>query len=276
MNGKNEIDISAKREQVYGIFDALGLPRPHVFCYDLTDSTNTRAKLFAESGESSGKAPAIFFSRAQSAGRGTRSRIFESPEGGGAYVSFLFYPEGQVGGAGLTAYAAVAAARAVDSLSEGRLNTKIKWVNDLVINDRKLGGILSECKLSDGGYEYAIVGIGINTKEGEHSDEVSGIMTCLASHGVYTEPWDVALALTKEFFSRLFEADGRATLDEYRRRSSVIGRRVTLYRPDGVKDVTVTGIEDDGSITVLEDGENIKSYNSGDVTVRPATETKED
>ena len=98
-------------EEILRIFENLRLRKPHIFCYDETDSTNVRARAFAESGENVGRAPAIFFSRAQSAGRGTRGRTFESPSGGGAYVSLLFYPDRLPSGVGITAYAAVATAK---------------------------------------------------------------------------------------------------------------------------------------------------------------------
>ena len=78
-----ETPLLNKYAQKYGI---------KVFRYSVTDSTNTRAKEYARD---AGRAdsPAVFITRAQSSGRGTRGRAFESPEGAGLYISFLFYPE---------------------------------------------------------------------------------------------------------------------------------------------------------------------------------------
>ena len=275
MNNRNDGEFFDLKCRLNSVFESLTLQKPHIFCYDLTDSTNTRAKCFAESGENVGCAPAIFFSRAQSAGRGTRSRTFESPQDAGAYVSFLFYPERLPGGAGITAYAAVAAARAVDSLSGGRLTTRIKWVNDLVINDKKLGGILSESRLNGDGCDYAIVGIGINLRTDGHSPEVTDIMTSLADVGVDTTPHELALALTREFFAHLEEAGEESTLEEYRSRSSIIGREVTLSRSEKSEAVHVIRIDGDGSLIVKDKNGCEHKYNSGDVSIRPARNEEE-
>lgn len=256
-------------EEIFRIFENLRLQKPYIFYYDKTDSTNTRARAFAEGGENVGCAPAIFFSRAQSAGRGTRGRSFESPEGGGAYVSLLFYPDRLPKGVGITAYAAVAAARAIDSASANSIKTKIKWVNDLVVDDKKLGGILSECKLNGVGCDYAIVGIGINTRPAPHSDEVRGVMTSLSELGVDLTPEEVAVAVVREFFSSLPEAGEAVVADEYRSRSSLIGRPVRIIRPEGTTNATAVGIADDGSIILSDECGRELIYNSGDVSVRP-------
>ena len=241
------------------------------FFYEKTDSTNTRAKLFAENEGKVGASPAIFFTRAQSAGRGTRARTFESPEGAGLYVSFLLYPT--LSGKdllSLTTYAAVAVCRAVEKISAHSLSPRIKWVNDITVNDRKLCGILTEGKISPSGEcEYAIVGIGINLADGEHSEEVRAVMTTLAECGVKVTPDTLAEVLTEEFFEHLNELGTPGCEAEYISRSSVIGRRLRITSPHGTEYAVATGIGEGCSLICKDESGNEKEYISADVQIRP-------
>ena len=105
---------NARREEEIKCYFANNcLQNIEVFAYETVDSTNTRAKLYAKSC-GAGLTPAIFISRAQSAGRGTRARTFESPFGAGLYMSVLL-PQNMVLGepTHLTSYTAVAVSRAI-------------------------------------------------------------------------------------------------------------------------------------------------------------------
>ena len=79
------------KERIERALVKLGLQKCAVFEYEITDSTNTRAKLFAKNRGAEEKSPAIFVARGQYAGRGTRGRTFESPVGAGVYISVLVY-----------------------------------------------------------------------------------------------------------------------------------------------------------------------------------------
>ena len=154
-----------------------GLQTPRVFVYPTTDSTNTRAKLYAEESDSS--FPAVFIAEHQSAGRGRMGRRFDSERGGGLYISFLFRPWKDMTPAFITLRAAV-----ITSLTVERLvgySPKIKWVNDLISEKGKIAGILTEGKISEAGcFEYAVCGIGINLYKRDFPPELSGIAATLA------------------------------------------------------------------------------------------------
>ena len=92
------------------------------YYFDTIESTNTFAKELAN--RSSDKRTAVILARAQSAGRGSNGRSFISRGGRGVYLSILFYPKADVGGADVTVYAAVKICRAIESLCS--LNCKIK------------------------------------------------------------------------------------------------------------------------------------------------------
>ncbi len=255
--------------EINRIFANNGLQNVAVFAYDTVDSTNTRAKLFAKSC-GAGLTPAIFISRAQSAGRGTRARSFESPLGAGLYMSILLpahlVPKNP---SHLTSYTAVAVSRAIEGVTGGAVKPLIKWVNDLVVADKKLGGILTEASFTDLGEGFFIVGIGINLKDGEHTNEVRQLMTSLDECGVSYNETSLAFAIVNEFFTSLEIFDSDFITSEYRALSSLIGRAVTVSGTENTCRATVIDIDNDRAILLqLEDG-SIKKYFSGDVTIRP-------
>ena len=254
--------------EVKTLFESHNLSTPDVFFYEITDSTNTRAKLYAENRDKDDRRPAVFFSHAQSAGRGTRGRSFESPAGGGVYISFLIYPEGGVcDSLALTTYAAVSVCRAVKKISD-KIDPKIKWVNDVTVGGKKLSGILTEGRIEDGKTVYAIVGIGVNTNPAEHSPEVESIMTSLQDHGVSTSADEVAKTLTEEFFLNLSDAGSKKILDEYKSLCSVIGKEVNITDYNGTKTETVADIDSDFSLITRDKDGIIHRYISGDVSIR--------
>ena len=238
--------------------------------YGITDSTNTRAKLFAKNRCVEEKTPAIFLSRAQSAGRGTRGRGFESPIGAGLYISYLIYPDCSVSAADITTYAAVACCRALEKIGAADgLKPRIKWVNDIYVGARKLSGILTEGELDESGkLKYAVVGIGINLRRGEHSHEVASIMTTLEDEGVSVSFEQLYEVLTEEFFSALAKAGTAEIMKEYRDLSMLIGRAVRIVTGGRQYDERVTDIDSDGALITQDVHGNVKKYISGDVSVR--------
>lgn len=236
-----------------------------VIRYGITDSTNTRAKEYFKS-EGKGS-PAIFITRAQSAGRGTRGRSFESPKDSGLYISFLFYPDLSAADAAyITTYAATRVSRAIDRISNAEApQTRIKWVNDIYIGEKKLAGILTEGSPDgEGRLLYAVVGIGINLKSGALSDELSDIATTLEDNSVDVSADRLAAILTEEFYEGLGSLCSRETMREYRERSMLIGRRVTVSCGNTEECVLVTDIGDDGALIATGDDGKVRRYLSAD------------
>lgn len=253
-------------------FDTLfannGLQKPVIFAYDEVDSTNTEAKNFAERGERDGGA-AIFFTRTQRAGRGTRMRMFESPLGG-LYMSLLAYvSEAASCAVRLTMLAAVSVCRALRKIGGDTIGAKIKWVNDITVNDRKLAGILTEASLDARGMtKYVIIGIGLNLKDAPHSDEVRSIMTTLEECGVNISAEELCAAITAELLGALNQS-ANEIINEYRALSSIIGRRVYVNSSDGIYEAKVLDIADDGALICINSSGERVSLISADVSVRP-------
>ena len=259
---------SAFEEDIRGIFVNNALQIPEVFFYKETDSTNTRAKLYAENRDCDDRRPVIFFSHAQCAGKGTRGRMFESPAGGGVYISYLIYPDcGVCDSLALTTYAAVSVCRAIKKITE-KFTPEIKWVNDITVKGKKLSGILTEGKIEDGRMKYAIVGIGVNVKRAEHSPEVESIMTSLYDCGVDISSDEFAKALTEQFFLGLSDIGSTKIFNEYKSLSVILGKEVDISDFNGTKTETAVDIDSDFSLITRDTDGNLHRYVSGDVSVR--------
>lgn len=240
--------------------DIGNLPIKVVF-YDTTDSTNTRAKEYAKT--AADRETVIFVANHQSAGRGRLGRSFVSKEGAGIYLSILTYPDKSGADAtAVTARAAVALARAVDSLAGTK--TQIKWVNDIFLGGKKLAGILTEAEmLENGKIGYLVVGMGINVYKNAISEEISDIATSIESE--INTAIDRS-KLTAEIIRQYFVEDSNY-LDEYRARSLVIGKRVTVIKPTEQYEATVVGINDDFSLQIQRDGKEERLF-TGEISIR--------
>ena len=225
---------------------------------DCADSTNSNVREMAQHGAAEGITMVV---ERQTAGRGRRGRVFHSPEGG-LYLSTLIRPKESVDPGLITCRAAVAAARAIESLCH--LSIDIKWVNDLYLNGRKLAGILAEGVLSpDGKLTAVVVGIGINLT-GTLPQELATIATTLEAEGVTLSREDVAAA-----FLNQWEAvqDDPGFMEEYRRRNLVLGREVTVVRGGDTYAATAIEITDNGHL-VVETADGKKELTSGEVSLR--------
>lgn len=132
----------------------------HLLVYDQVVSTNTLVKALGKEGAPEGT---VMIAERQSGGRGRMGRSFLSPGGAGIYMSVLLRPNTSPAELmHLTCAAALAMCDAVEAAAGVR--PQIKWINDLVIGRRKLGGILTELSVDPktSAAEYAVIGVGIN------------------------------------------------------------------------------------------------------------------
>ena len=235
-----------------------------IFVYDSVGSTNDEARKYAARGSEKN---AFFIAREQTSGRGRRGRSFVSREGG-LYISYLLHPTLPTRDAiMLTVFSAVALEKTVRELSGAE--PKIKWVNDLFLGGKKLAGILAEGEFSEdgSGFEYAVVGIGINLHGKSVPEELSGIATTLeAQTDVRVDIAEFAKKLAEELVS-FEESHSPEYMNEYRSRSLVIGKRVGLVSSGESFSATVLGIEDDGAIRVLLDSGEEKIFYSAEIGI---------
>ena len=137
------------------------------FHYDELDSTQDEAKRLIQSGKI--KDIAYVVSSSQTNGRGTRGRKWSSPAGSGIYLSVIHLPKKDECFETTTLYTQACGIACVEAIKEvTNIETKLKPVNDIYFNDKKLGGILVESRLEKKGISYLISGVGININKTNH------------------------------------------------------------------------------------------------------------
>lgn len=249
------------------IWDHLAVDCPRLEYFEVIDSTNSYLKQKAAEGAIH---KSVAVADAQTAGRGRMGRTFQSPKGKGLYLSVLLRPglpaEKLIRSTGM---AAVAAARAVERACGAKPG--IKWTNDLVLNGRKLCGILAETVMM-GGDVSLVIGVGINVLH-ERSDfegEVADIATSLAAEGYPVERAALAAALVEELFllSDRLGGDIEEYLAEYRDRCVTLGKEVRLLWTEGQERAFALDIDDAFGLVVRHGNGETSTVKTGEVSVR--------
>jgi len=230
-------------------------------------STNDLAARLAAGGAPEGTTVAA---EAQTSGRGRLGRTWFSPQGAGLYVSIVFRPDAGARAAGidtppagpglpaaLTLASGVALADAVSETTG--LRAEIKWPNDLVVERRKLAGILAEASAQGSELDYVILGFGVNVRPVTYPPEVAGRATSIEAE--LGRPVDRGLLLAKalENLAACREAlrggDIAGVLARWRRLSpGAVGARVEWRTPAGPVTGRTAGLDDDGALLVERDG----------------------
>ena len=237
--------------------------------YDEIGSTNTELKALARAGAPEGTA---LIARRQTGGRGRLGRSFHSRDGG-IYLSLLLRPECPPDKLmHLTCAVAVAMCDAVESACA--LRPGIKWTNDLVHGDRKLGGILTELGFGpDGNVSWCVLGIGINCtqKEEDFPPELRCMATSVCEVTQQTVPPALLAARMLEHLHALSHTlltEREAILERYRKDCITLGRQISLVRGDTVRHGTALDITDTGALTVRFPDGHLEDIGSGEVSVR--------
>ncbi|HEX2945123.1 MAG TPA: biotin--[acetyl-CoA-carboxylase] ligase [Clostridia bacterium] len=244
--------------------------------YDSVDSTNNLAKIRAAAGCDDGTA---IVAGCQTAGRGRLGRGWESPPGKGIYISVVLRPdmapaETQI----LTLAAAVAAADAIKA-STG-IETGIKWPNDLVIEGRKVCGILLEMSSEADSVNYLVLGIGINFSHdrGDFSDELKekavSLRMAASNIGLDKEKQFGKLSVIRailyemdRIYRLILDGGQEQVLERWRKQTVTLGRTVSFKLQGSDYSGTVVDITSDGKLSVeCLDGVRRDLY-SGEVSV---------
>lgn len=230
------------------------------------DSTNNFAKSLAQLGAAHGT---TIISEVQTQGKGRMGRSFYSPLGMGIYMSVIIRPKLSVEHSLLiTSCAAVAVAEAIEKVAG--MDCKIKWVNDIYSGKKKLCGILTEASVNieQGGLEYAIVGIGLNVQNVNFPKVVSDIATSIK---LETNENVSRSVLTAEILNcleeRLDNIHDKNFINEYRRRSNVIGKRIEVTQGENIFTVKCIDIDECGRLIVRNEKGEEKALSSGTIRV---------
>ena len=234
--------------------------------HDRLDSTNTRAKALAAGGAPHGY---LVIAESQSSGKGRMSRAFFSPEHTGVYITYVLRPRMLAERAvSITSMAAVAVARAIEALAD--VEVKIKWVNDLYINGKKVCGILCEASMDfeSGALEYAVLGIGVNVKAMAFPPELQAIATSVENEcGREISRSRLIAEISNQLDALYPQLESGAFMAESRARSNVIGRDVTVIRGVERFEAHVLDIDDQGRLVIRANG-NVERVGSGEISLK--------
>lgn len=253
---KKEIENNLKNKEKF-----------RISVYENIVSTNNALKEKAISGEKEGM---VIIAESQSAGRGRYTRKFHSPYGNGIYMSILLKPDLPVERAVLiTAAAATAVSKAAETLS-GKL-TQIKWVNDVLIDGKKICGILTEGGINPktAKFDWAVVGIGVNAyvPDGGFEDDIADIATA-----VFDKKEDnlrnrfVAEILNRfwDFYSKLKD---NTFFNDYKNRMINIGKEIKIIKGD--KEINAKCLDLDDNCRLLVDyGDDMEYLTSGEISIK--------
>ena len=246
----------------------------HVF--ESVGSTNTILKDLASQGAPSGT---VVIADQQTGGKGRRGRSFASPSGVGVYLSYLLKPEsGYEKISDLTSWTAVAVADAIRSAYG--IDTNIKWVNDLLVNRKKICGILTEVSVEgeSGFIDTCIIGIGVNVNEapGDFPEELSEIATSLSIENNGEKFFRAKLASeiikSMDKLASNWPDNSDYYLSRYRELNITIGSKVTAYslmiENGNGRTGTALDVNEDFSLKVKFDDGSVENLKSGEVSVR--------
>ena len=242
--------------------------------YETLDSTNEEARRL----HSPHGTDYLILADGQTAGRGRRGRSFFSPSGTGLYLSLLLHPEMEFSKlTSVTATAAVAVSLAIDRVCfSGEDRTKIKWVNDIFLDGRKLCGILTEAHTSpeDSSENYLVIGIGINLlppSSGFPKEIKNTAGTIFPAGTVLPDRFRerLTLAIVNAFYSCFRKSEG--TLRIYREKSCLMNSYVKINAfsklPKNRRYAYVTGITDRLELSIRYPDGVTDELSSGEVSV---------
>lgn len=226
---------------------------------DRTDSTNRVALDAARAGATDGL---VVVADEQTAGRGRLGRRWEAPPGSSLLVSVLVRPALQPSERPLLGVAAALAAAEAVAESTGVV-ARLKWPNDVVVNDRKLAGLLAETA-----GDAVVVGLGCNVAWGTLPEPIAQTATSLDLEGAEVSTADVLIAWLRALDARLDaleRGDGAALIADASDRMATLGRRVRVDRLDDAIVGRAEGLSASGRLVVRADDGIVHEVDAGDV-----------
>jgi len=232
---------------------------------DIAASTNDIARERAENGCREGL---IVLAGSQTSGKGRAGRSFVSPPGG-LYMSVVLRPKVPPGQASaLPLMAGLAVSKSISSSL--MVPSRLKWPNDVLIDGRKVCGILVESSIKGEKLEYAIIGIGVNANmtlkdlPPELSDIAGTLMDTSGAIVDIEELLRDLVCFLEILYKRFLEGDIAGILDDWTERSETIGREVKVNALDGWIEGKALGVDQSGALLLSVEG-SLRRIDMGDV-----------
>lgn len=237
--------------------------------YETINSTNLRAKLDADNGAPEG---ALVVADMQTAGRGRRGRTWSSPAGLNVYFTLILKPRYVPDKASMvTLVMALAVAEGIRETCG--VEAGIKWPNDIVVNGKKVCGILTEMSVEKDFIHHVVIGVGINVGLQEFAPELADTATSLQAECSRKVPKAALVANIMKAFEKYYESFREKTdlsdlVDSYNKMLVNRGKTVRVLDPKGEYSGVAEGINELGELLVeLPDG-HVENVYAGEVSVR--------
>lgn len=245
--------------------------RGPVHYFEAIGSTNDLAKELAAQGAAEG---CLVVAEAQQAGRGRLGRQWASPRSVGLYVSLVLrppLPPTEVPQITLTT--AVAAVRALQRAAG--LTPAIKWPNDLLMDGKKVGGILTEMETESDLIRYLVLGWGLNVNNSDFPPELAAIATSLMlvagrrfSRVAILQAW---LEEFEALYERFLARDFKNILAEWKRHAVTLGREVQVRQGPRLLSGKAVDVDEDGALLLEQRGGDVVRVVSGEIAPDPGS-----
>lgn len=233
--------------------------------FDLIDSTNTYGvKNFDDLEDKT-----IITANAQTSGKGRFDRVWVSENCGNIYLSFILKPQNKDHLSNLTQFLSTAAAKVIETYG---ITPEIKWPNDVLINGKKICGVLCEGVLEKNKFKGVVLGIGINLNNDKET--LKNIEKPVTSLNLETKKHinkeDFLNSLINEFFKNYEKAAANgfdSFKDDYLKYVKFLGRQIFIQERDGDEKIlyTAKNLDKNGNLIVIDSENNEKIILSGDL-----------
>ena len=237
-------------------------------CFDVVDSTNTRAKQFAEEGAPNGT---YVIAERQESGKGRRGRGFDSPAGKGIFMTLVLKPQIDPGHAPMiTLVTALAVSRAITDMT-GR-PAGIKWPNDIIMSGKKVCGILTEMSAQFDYVNHIVVGIGVNVQNERFPKEIEAVATSVfletGKHYNRAELVERIWEAFEHYYEIFLQTEDLSGLvNEYNGHLVNLHQQVKVLDPQEPFEGKAMGITPKGEL-IVDTWESRKLVSTGEVSVR--------
>ncbi|RKW38333.1 MAG: biotin--[acetyl-CoA-carboxylase] ligase, partial [Lachnospiraceae bacterium] len=231
---------------------------------DEIDSTNEQAKKIAKNAREG----TIVVANIQTNGKGRRGREFESKRGG-LYFSIILKPDVAI--EKVPFITQLAACSIYKALNEMGVDISIKWPNDIILNDKKICGILCEMSCEIDYLSYVVAGIGINMKKVDFEEGLEKIATSLEQEGYELDNLELFWNILKYFdyfYKKYTMHDYAEMLDILRENSYIINKNIDVLTSNEKRKAKAKDIDEKGFLVVEYENGDIEHINYGEVSVR--------
>lgn len=240
-----------------------------ILLYETVDSTNTVAELLAKKEKAEGT---VILAETQMKGKGRFGRSWLSPPFGNIYMSIILRPRIEPKDITLITFvSSIASATALRKVSG--VDATIKWPNDLIVSNKKIGGILTDVHIIEKRLKYIVTGIGLNINMGssELPSEIKDIATSLKieTGRTYSRTKILIEVLNEidKWYRILKETNRKEILEEWKLLNSTLGREVVITTGRGTFRGLAESINDEGMLVLRFPSGERSVISNGDVTI---------